>query len=121
MKITLDIIETVNPLVWALENPMSRIHKLIPELGSPTLKFDPCDYAGFDPNPYDSQYKKRTWLWGKFNLPEKKYLPPIQGSKMHIRYGGSSERTKELRSLTPLGFAYAFFEANHLSYNTGAR
>lgn len=25
----------------------------------------------------------------------------------------NSERTKELRSITPLGFAYAFYEANH--------
>lgn len=29
-----------------------------------------------------------------------------------MKLGGKSERTKELRSMTPLGFAKAFFEAN---------
>ena len=32
------------------------------------------------------------------------------------KYGGKSERTKELRSETPMGFAYAFYEANHGPY-----
>jgi hypothetical protein len=31
---------------------------------------------------------------------------------MWAKLGGNSEKTKELRSLTPAGFAQAFFEAN---------
>jgi hypothetical protein len=99
---------------WQVENPMSRIHKLNPWLGNPVLKFNPCDYAGYDPDPENSRYNKKTWLWGNFNIPEKKRLEPLQKEfPGHLNLGGKSERTKELRSITPLGFAYAFYEANH--------
>lgn len=99
---------------WAIENPMSRIHTLNPWMRSPLLKFDPCDYAGYDPIPDNSRYNKRTWLWGEFYIPEKKRLEPISTENPGWRnLGGKSERTKELRSITPLGFAYAFYEANH--------
>lgn len=99
---------------WALENPMSRIHKLNPWLESPKLKFNPCDYAGYDPDPEASRYNKYTWLWGKFNIPEKKRLEPLQKEfHGHLKYGGKSLKTKNARSITPLGFAYAFYSANH--------
>jgi hypothetical protein len=111
---TLEIINYFNPIIFAIENPMSRIHTCVPELGKPVLKFHPYEYAGYDPIPDNSKYKKRTWLWGKFRTPNKKCLSPLldynPGWK---KYGGKSERTKELRSITPLGFAYAFFESNH--------
>jgi site-specific DNA-cytosine methylase len=111
---TIEIIKYFKPVFWVIENPMSRIHTCNPELGKPVFKFDPCEFAGYDPIHVDSQYRKRTWLWGLFNKPEYKYLPPLldynPGWK---KYGGKSERTKELRSITPLGFAYAFFGANH--------
>ena len=111
---TLEIIKYFDPVLYAIENPMSRIHILNPEMGKPVLKFHPYEFAGYDPVPINSQYKKRTWLWGKFNNLEYKCLSPLldynPGWK---KYGGKSERTKELRSITPLGFAYAFFEANH--------
>ena len=99
---------------WQVENPMSRIHTLNPWLGKVKLQFDPCDYAGYDPIPDNSRYNKKTWLWGDFNIPEKKRLEPLQKDNPGWKkYGGKSERTKELRSITPLGFAYAFYEANH--------
>ena len=63
---------------WQVENPMSRIHKLNPWLGNPKLKFDPCDYAGYDPIPENSRYNKKTWLYGSFNIPEKKRIEPIE-------------------------------------------
>lgn len=60
-------------------------------------------------------YTKRSRLWGKFHIPEKKRVPPIQftsqGSWLQA-LGGASDRTKELRSITPQGFARAFFEVN---------
>ena len=93
------------PDFWVIENPISRIHKLVPELGSPRMYFNPCDYG--DP------YTKKTALYGNFNTKLKlNKVVPTQGSKMHLKYGGKSARTKELRSETPMGFAYAFYEAN---------
>ena len=98
---------------YAIENPMSRIHKLNPWMGSPKLKFNPCDFAGYDEFPEKSRYNKKTWLWGEFNIPVKKYIEPFQKEfPGHLKLGGKSERTKELRSITPMGFANAFYEAN---------
>jgi len=96
---------------WVLENPVGRLKNYI---GAAQFWFDPCEYAGWLPKEqqYDEQYTKRTGLWGSFTVPEQKPLPPVQGSKMHKRYGGVSEKTKEMRSMTPLGFATAFFNAN---------
>ena len=60
--------------------------------------------------------RKKTGLWGKFNrdLPRNDVEPLrvcSQGSWVQ-RLGGKSDKTKELRSMTPLGFAYAFYAAN---------
>jgi hypothetical protein len=89
---------------WALENPVGRIDKLIPELKPfRKLLFNPCDYG--DP------YTKKTVLWGEFNhnLPKTPVLP-LYGSLMHKTPGSS--RQAEIRSKTPGGFAKAFFQAN---------
>lgn len=98
---------------WALENPMSRIHKLAPELGEISFKFHPCDFAGYT-NSEEDRYNKTTWLWGEFNNPVKNRLEPISKENPGWRsLGGSSLKTKNERSKTPLGFSYAFFEANN--------
>jgi hypothetical protein len=97
---------------WVIENPMSRIHKLCTELGPVTMKFNPHEFAGYDPIPRNSQYQKQTWLWGQFNEPAKKPLSNADGAKYHTRLGGKSICVKNIRSITPLGFAYAFAEAN---------
>ena len=93
-----------DPEWWVLENPVGRLRRW---LGPPTHMFNPCDYG--DP------YTKKTLLWGKFNIPKENPVPPQkacnQGSWIQ-KLGGSSERTKELRSMTPPGFAQAFFDAN---------
>jgi hypothetical protein len=60
----------------------------------------------------EDAYTKRTCLWGDFHIPESDERPAIWGSKMWSSYGGKSERTKELRSMTPRGFSRAFFAAN---------
>lgn len=111
---TKDILDYFKPKIWALENPMSRIHTLHPWLGKPKLKFNPTDYAGYDPVPDDSRYNKMTWIWGEFTTPEPDRLEPIYKENPGWRnLGGKSERTKELRSNTPLGFSYAFYKFNH--------
>jgi len=133
-----------NLLFWKVENPMSRIHKLNTWLGKVQFKFNPCDFAGYQIDKESMHYRwlimsigeskmsrcskvflqqviennlynKQTWLWGKFNNPNRKYIPPVwKDSPMHVLYGGKSERTKELRSVDPKGFCKAFYEANNI-------
>ena len=99
----LDIIGSCRPKWWALENPIGRLRRLRPDrLGDPALIFNPCDYG--DP------WTKKTLLWGKYTQPERTPVLPSEGSKIH-RYPPGPERAK-LRSITPPGFARAFFEAN---------
>lgn len=98
------IIWACQPDWWALENPVGRLKYW---LGDPLFSFDPCDFG--------DAYTKKTLLWGKFNMPRGIRVEPIrvcsQGSWIQ-RLGGKSEKTKTLRSMTPQGFARAFFEAN---------
>lgn len=125
---------------WAIENPVGRINKIFPELGAGYF-FNPCDFAGYlnltdaDHNELDrlrrkdgklsreeaefvvecNAYTKKTGLWGDFNREmEKRPIEPVrcnkQGSPI-MSLGGKSQRTKELRSNTPAGFAQAFYEA----------
>ncbi len=106
----LDIIDFVKPEWWALENPIGRLPRLLPRIGRPVFMFNPSDYG--DP------YTKRTCLWGKFIPPLPLFIggdwsvEPTEGSKMWAKYGGKSERTKAERSVTPAGFAKAFYLAN---------
>lgn len=99
---------------WQVENPMSDIHTYNKWLGKIHQKFNPCDFAGYDPVPDNSRYNKMTWLWGKFNLMQKKRIEPFEKENPGWKkYGGKSLKTKNARSVTPLGFSYAFYEANH--------
>lgn len=101
---TLAIIDLCMPDWWALENPISRIHNLVPELGSPRCYFQPYEFG--DP------YTKRTALYGNFNAKMiKRPVEPTEGN-MVFKYAGNSEKGKEMRSMTPPGFAQAFYEAN---------
>jgi len=95
----LRIITVHRPLWWVLENPVGRLTRF---LGDPRMAFDPADYG--DP------YTKRTLLWGDFKCPAKRPVEAVDGSRMH-RLPPSPERAA-LRSVTPAGFARAFFEAN---------
>lgn len=110
---------------WVLENPVGRMPKLVPLVGKPLLSFNPCDYAGFADTPCKEAYTKRTLLYGDFNprLPrdereavmyerKSKSGKVLRGSWMWANLGGKSERTKQLRSVTPQGFARAFAIAN---------
>lgn len=110
---TLRIIDLCMPDFWAIENPVGRIAKLVPELGKPWY---------FQPYWYGDAYTKKTGLWGDFRppLPTNMIEPKIytnskgqKGSFMWAKLGGKSERTKEIRSETPMGFAQAFYESNH--------
>lgn len=87
------------PQWWALENPIGRLRTY---LGEPRLMFDPADYG--DP------YTKRTCIWGDFTAPLMAKVEATEGSKMW-KLPPSPVRA-DLRSATPMGFAYAFADAN---------
>jgi len=84
---------------WCLENPVGRLTHY---LGKPRIYFNPCEYGDL--------YTKRTCLWGEFNIPEKNPVKPI--NKNYIHYLGPGPDRQKRRSITPPGFAKAFFEAN---------
>lgn len=106
----LALVAIYRPAWWALENPVGRLTRW---LGPWVFAFDPCDFG--------DAYTKRTLLWGRFVAPMPLFIGGdrsvepervcSQGSWL-MKLGGKSERTKELRSATPPGFARAFFEAN---------
>jgi len=101
-------------MFWCIENPMTRIHKLVPEIGKLKFRFSPNEFAGWSDNPISNQYSKQTWLFGNFNNPEKKELPSlINGLKWKDSKRGTIDQIKEQRSVTPDGFAKAFFAANN--------
>lgn len=109
---------------WALENPY---HGFLPQfLGKPAFTFDPWEFG--------DGYQKRTALWGHFNEPKKSPVPMTEEAKAKARtnshlhtlgvkfdylkskdihpeaFGKFDRQTR--RSITPQGFARAFYEAN---------
>lgn len=114
----LRIIQQSNSLFWALENPVGRLSRY---LGKPRYYFQPYEYG--DP------WTKKTAIWGNHNIPIKSPVKPIGqwtgradqlGIVDHLEYlppdwvhklPPSSDR-QMLRSITPQGFARAFYEAN---------
>lgn len=107
---------------WALENPYHGFLKKF--LGKPAFLFDPWEFG--------DGYQKKTAIWGYFNEPEKnpKFMTKdikksIKGNRVlntkkfdrlltheiHPDQYGKLTR-QERRSITPKGFAKAFFKAN---------
>lgn len=108
---------------YFVENPVSI---LATAWRKPDHSFDPWEYGGYLPDddqhpiwpeyiaPRDA-YPKKTCLWtgGGFAMPEKRPVDrPVGYSDQHKKLGGKSEKTKNIRSATPRGFAQAVFEAN---------
>ncbi len=109
---------------WALENPYFGLLRNF--LGKPAFVFDPYEFG--------DAYQKRTALWGHFNEPIKtpvkmstkakakaktnSYLHTIgtkfdmlKSKDIHPESFGEFDRQTR-RSITPAGFADAFFKAN---------
>lgn len=104
---------------WTLENPNGFLKYI---LGKPAFEFNPYEFG--------DGYKKRTMLWGWFNEPKKKIgkilvdapyhsLNPEKMKKFDMLASreiapemfGKLTR-QERRSITPAGFAKAFFDSN---------
>jgi hypothetical protein len=120
----LNIIEKCNPVFFAIENPCGLMRK---HMGKPALTFQPYQYG--------DGWTKKTDVWGRFNIPEKKYswvTCPKLGLYTRPNRGKPSlafchksaksaipqlkdfdiETDAALRAVTPPGFAKAFFEEN---------
>ncbi len=95
----LRMVAICQPHFWCLENPVGR---LVYYLGKPKMYFQPWEYG--DP------YTKKTCLWGKFNIPEKNPVMPEKRSRIWTMAPSPDRAAK--RSITPPGFAKAFYEAN---------
>lgn len=94
---------------WMLENPVGTLSTY---WRVPDYTFDPCDFGAYLDPPGDA-YTKKTCLWTGhgFVMPNKRWIYPADGSKMHLM--APSEERADLRSETPKGFARAVFEANY--------
>lgn len=125
MEIQQDTGKKTIPLkFWALENPY---HGFLPKfLSKPAFTFDPWEFG--------DGYQKRTAIWGNFNEPKKNPIPMTDEAKkkaktnstlhtlgtkfdylkskdIHPEAFGKFDRQAR-RSITPAGFAQAFFQAN---------
>jgi len=108
---------------WYFENPVSVIST---EWRKPDFIFHPYEYGGYLPaddvhplwpeyiKPRDA-YPKKTCIWsgGGFVMPEKKPVEIESGfATQHLKLGGKSLKTKNIRSATPRGFSLAVYLAN---------
>jgi len=111
----LRIIFITKPKFWVLENPVGRLKHYIGD----------CK-ATFQPYEYGDAYSKRTCLWGDFNMPEptdivepdmveftsKKGVKKRMARIFYESFSLPSNKRARLRSMTPKGFAKAFYESN---------
>ena len=109
---------------YFIENPVS---VLATKWRKPDHSFHPYEYGEYlsdaeavHPRWPDyiadrDAYTKKTCLWtgNGFRMPTK--IPtckPTGYSTQHLKLGGKSQRTKDIRSATPRGFAKAVYEFN---------
>ena len=113
---------------YFIENPVS---VLATQWRKPDHRFQPYEYGGYIPDNQAEHprwpeyiaardaYPKKTCLWtgGGFVMPTKVSVTvPTGYSTQHKKLGGKSQRTKDIRSATPRGFAIAVCEANMMEY-----
>ncbi len=103
VRACLRIIKEVRPLWWALENPVGRLGRCVPELGKLSYSWQPYEFG--DP------WSKRTCMWGAHVRPSLRNVTTPDPMRAPWRLPPSPDRAA-LRSITPPGFAQAFFEAN---------
>ena len=118
---------------YFVENPVS---VLATKWRKPDYAFHPYEYGGYI---LDSEaehprwpeyiaardaYRKKTCLWtgGGFVMPAKDAVDPevYHGngySTAMMKLGGKSQRTKDIRSATPRGFARAVYQSNNWREN----
>lgn len=131
LSLSLDLFATSEEVAkWSgapyfIENPVSTFSTYC---GKPDYIFNPYEYGGYLPHndrhprwpsyiaPRDA-YPKKTCLWtgGGFIMPKPIPVTPEPGySQQHTKLGGKSQKTKNIRSATPRGFAMAVYLANFM-------
>ncbi|WP_027710321.1 hypothetical protein [Zooshikella ganghwensis] len=92
---------------YLIENPVSTISTY---WRKPDYTFHPWQYCGYEPN---DEYTKKTCLWtgGGFVMPEP-YHPNKVNPDDRIHKCSPSADRKNIRSITPFGFAKAVYLAN---------
>ena len=115
---------------YFIENPVS---VLATKWRKPDHTFHPYEYGGYiaknnaqHPRWPDyiadrDAYPKKTCLWtgNGFVMPPKVPVEPETGHRrQHLKLGGKSAKTKNIRSATPRGFAIAVMAANTHKDNT---
>ena len=93
---------------WMIENPVSTLSTY---WRKPDHEFHPFQYGGYLDPPANG-YTKKTCLWtgNGFKMPRYKPAPITHDNYIHHLPPGPDR--KNLRSITPMGFARAVFEAN---------
>lgn len=93
---------------YLIENPRSTISTY---WRKPDHTFDPCDYSQLAPSEH---YTKKTCLWtgGGFVMPAKCPLPGAPLANVIRDMKGKGRDRANARSVTPLGFVRAVYDAN---------
>lgn len=110
----LRLVVACRPAWWALENPVGKLRRY---LGAPAMIFDPWQFG--------DGWTKKTLLWGNFAKPvpgslftSTRPVAPTCSRAKQLRGVSPSDspavqaRSRARRSVTPAGFARAFFEVN---------
>lgn len=95
---------------YFIENPVSVLSTL---WRKPDHSFHPYEYGNYIHD--DEADPKKTCLWtgNGFTMPWTDAVEPEDGhSRQHLKLGGKSMKTKNIRSATPRGFAKAVYEFN---------
>ena len=96
---------------WMLENPVGRLSTC---WRKPDHKFDPWEYAGY--GAPEDHYTKRTCLWtgGGFVMPPRRPLENggLLPDKTRVHHQSPGSDRANRRSVAPMGFARAVYEAN---------
>lgn len=95
---------------WFVENPVS---VLASAFGKPQHTFHPADYTAYEPG---DNYTKKTCLWtgGGFVMPQPAKDSSLGAPDNRIHFASPGPERANFRSATPMGFARAVFDANHI-------
>lgn len=93
---------------YMIENPVSTISTY---WRKPDYTFHPCDYTAYNS---DDNYFKKTCLWtgNGFVMPDKECNMSLAPPDHRIHCMPPCDDRKNKKSITPMGFAKAVFEAN---------
>lgn len=104
---------------YMIENPVGVLSS-IPHIGKPQHYFDPCDFTAFE---LGDNYTKKTCLWtgNGFVMPARATAADLGEPDERIFRATPGDDRGDIRSVTPMGFARAVFQANaHASARAAA-